>query len=171
MSVGQILWEIIRTTWSQGRKEHSTYEEKLIEFIVGHILRKTCFLKHVTERKRSGGRRRKQLINGLKENRRCWNLKVEALDRTTWRLGFWKGYGLEMKERMNEEWISESFTVSFTSGRDFHRVKSFLKPAYVGPYRLYRIMLLHLNFPVTHMTIFNTIHNFPHLFFLYATLR
>jgi hypothetical protein len=28
------------------------------------------------------GRRRKQLLDDLKEKRRCWNLKEEALDRT-----------------------------------------------------------------------------------------
>jgi hypothetical protein len=36
------------------------------------------------------GRRRKQLPDGLKENKRSWNLKGEALDCTVWRTGFGK---------------------------------------------------------------------------------
>jgi hypothetical protein len=40
-----------------------------------------------------GGRRRKQLLDGLKEKRRYWKLKEEALDRTLWRTGFGRGYG------------------------------------------------------------------------------
>jgi hypothetical protein len=39
------------------------------------------------------GRRRKQLLDDLKEKRRYWKLKEEALDRTLWRTGFGKGYG------------------------------------------------------------------------------
>jgi hypothetical protein len=39
------------------------------------------------------GRRRKQLLDGLKEKRRYWKLKEEALDRSLWRTGFGRGYG------------------------------------------------------------------------------
>jgi hypothetical protein len=39
------------------------------------------------------GRRRKQLLDGLKEKRRYWKLKEEALDRTLWRSGLGRGYG------------------------------------------------------------------------------
>ena len=38
-------------------------------------------------------RRRKHLLNELKEKRGCWKLKEEALDRTVWRTGFVRGYG------------------------------------------------------------------------------
>jgi hypothetical protein len=38
-------------------------------------------------------RRRKQLLNDLKEERICWKLKEEALDRTLWRTRFGRGYG------------------------------------------------------------------------------
>jgi hypothetical protein len=38
------------------------------------------------------GRRRKQLLDELKEKRRYWKLKEEALDRTLWRTGFGRGY-------------------------------------------------------------------------------
>jgi hypothetical protein len=39
------------------------------------------------------GRRRKQLLDDLKEKRRCWKLKEEALDRTLWRTRFGRRYG------------------------------------------------------------------------------
>ena len=38
------------------------------------------------------GRRRKQLPDGSKEMRGCWELKEDALDRTLWRTGFRRGY-------------------------------------------------------------------------------
>jgi hypothetical protein len=39
------------------------------------------------------GRRRKQLLDNVKEKRRYWKLKDEALDRTVWRTRFGRGYG------------------------------------------------------------------------------
>jgi hypothetical protein len=64
-------------------------------------LRRNCLLKHiikgliegrvkVTER---GGRRRKQLLDDLKEKMGYWKPKAEALDRTVWRTGFGRDYG------------------------------------------------------------------------------
>jgi hypothetical protein len=38
------------------------------------------------------GRRCKQLLDDLKEKRRYWKLKEEALDRTFWRSRFGRGY-------------------------------------------------------------------------------
>jgi hypothetical protein len=38
------------------------------------------------------GRRRMQLLDDLKEKRRYWKLKEEALDRTLWRIRFGRGY-------------------------------------------------------------------------------
>jgi hypothetical protein len=38
-------------------------------------------------------RRRKQLLDDLKEKRRYWKMKEEALDRTVWRTRFGRGYG------------------------------------------------------------------------------
>jgi len=38
-----------------------------------------------------GGRRRKQLLDDLKETRRYRKLKEEALERTPWRTRFGKG--------------------------------------------------------------------------------
>jgi len=45
----------------------------------------------VTGRRR---RRRKELLNDLKEGREYWKLKEEALDRTMWRTCFERGYEL-----------------------------------------------------------------------------
>jgi len=63
----------------------------------GHVLRRNCLLKHFIEGKIDGtgrrGRIRKQLLDGLKETRRPWKLKEEALDRTVWRTGFGGYYG------------------------------------------------------------------------------
>jgi hypothetical protein len=66
-----------------------------------HILRKNCLIKLVIEGKRDGrievkgrgGRRRKQLLDDLKEKRGYWKLKKEALDSTMWRTRFGRGYG------------------------------------------------------------------------------
>jgi hypothetical protein len=68
---------------------------------IGHILRRNCFLKHVIEGKLERriettgrrGRTRKQLLDDLKEQKRYWKLKEEALDRTLWRTRFGGGYG------------------------------------------------------------------------------
>jgi hypothetical protein len=55
-----------------------------------------CLLKHIIEGKIRGtrrrGRRRKQLLDDLKEARRYWKLKEEAQDRTLWRTQFGRGY-------------------------------------------------------------------------------
>jgi hypothetical protein len=44
----------------------------------------------VTERR---GRRRRKLLDYLKEGRGCSHLKEEAPDRTMWRAGFERGFG------------------------------------------------------------------------------
>jgi hypothetical protein len=57
---------------------------------IGHILRRNCLLKHLIEGMLEGriemtgrrGRRRRQLLDDLKEKRRYWKLKEEALNRT-----------------------------------------------------------------------------------------
>jgi hypothetical protein len=67
---------------------------------IGQILRRNCLLKHVVDGKigeRLGvrgrrGRRRKELLDDLKEERGYWKLKEEALDRTVWRTCFGRGY-------------------------------------------------------------------------------
>jgi hypothetical protein len=63
--------------------------------LIGHILRRNCLLSHIIEGKiigtRRRGRRRKQLLDDLKEARRYWKLKEEAQDRTLWRTQFGRG--------------------------------------------------------------------------------
>jgi hypothetical protein len=47
------------------------------------------------------GRRRKQLLDDLKENGRYWKLKEEALDRTLWDgIGFGRDYGPVVRQAM-----------------------------------------------------------------------
>ena len=68
---------------------------------IGHILRRNCLLKQVIEGKikgemettRSRGRRRKKLLDDLKDRRGYSHLKEDALDRTMWRNRFGGGFG------------------------------------------------------------------------------
>jgi hypothetical protein len=68
---------------------------------IGHILRRNCLLHGVVEGKIKGerevtgrrGRRRKKILDDLKERRGYCNLKGEALDRTKWRARFGRGFG------------------------------------------------------------------------------
>ena len=68
---------------------------------IGHILRRNCRQKQVIEGKIKGemevtrrrGRRRKKLLDDLKDRRGYSHLKEEALDRTTWRNRFGGGFG------------------------------------------------------------------------------
>ena len=66
---------------------------------IGHVLRRNCLLKQVIEGKIEGemevarrrGRRRKKLLDDLKDRRGYSHLKEEALDRTMWRHRFGGG--------------------------------------------------------------------------------
>jgi hypothetical protein len=68
---------------------------------IGHILRRNCLLLRVTEVKIKGGievtarrgRRRRELLDDLKESIGYSHLKEEALDRTMWRARFGRGFG------------------------------------------------------------------------------
>ena len=44
-------------------------------------------------------RRRKKLLDVIKEMTGYWKLKQDALDRTAWRTGFGRGYGLSLDMR------------------------------------------------------------------------
>ena len=65
------------------------------------ISREIFLLKNVIEGQIEGriavmgrqGRRRKQLLNDNNKKRRYYKLKLEALDRTLWRIRFERGYG------------------------------------------------------------------------------
>jgi hypothetical protein len=64
-------------------------------------LRRNCLLQQVIEGKIKGGievtgrrgRRRRKLLDDLKERRGYPHLKEEALDRTMWRATFGSGFG------------------------------------------------------------------------------
>jgi hypothetical protein len=91
---------------------------------IGHISRRKCFLKQVIEGKkkvgmeatRRRGRRRKKLLDDLKDRRGYSHLKEKALDRTMQRNSFGRGFGPVV--RLNTEWmnvplwpIGRSFTI------------------------------------------------------------
>jgi len=56
---------------------------------------------------RRRGRRRKKLLDDLKDRRRYSHLKEEAVDRTVWRNRF--GEGIEPVVRQSTEWMNECF--------------------------------------------------------------
>jgi hypothetical protein len=68
---------------------------------IGHILRKNCLLKQVIEGKIKGemevtrrrGRKRKKLLDNLKDRRGYSDLKEEILDRAMWRNRFGGEFG------------------------------------------------------------------------------
>jgi hypothetical protein len=72
---------------------------------IGHIVLRHCLLQRVIAGKMKGwgggeievtgrrGRRRRQLLDDIKERRRYRHLKEEALDRTMWRACFGRGFG------------------------------------------------------------------------------
>ena len=68
---------------------------------IGHILRRNFLLQQVIEGKIKGqievkrrrGRRRKKLLDDLKDRRGYCQLKQEAVDRTMWRNCFGRGFG------------------------------------------------------------------------------
>ena len=63
-------------------------------------MRRNCHLRQVIEGEVEGtiegmgrrGTRGKQLLDDLKETRDYWTMKEEALDRTSWRTHFGRGY-------------------------------------------------------------------------------
>ena len=70
---------------------------------IGHILRRNCLLQRFIEGKIKGGggievigrqeRKRRKLLDDLKERRGYSHLKEEALDRIMWRARFGRGFG------------------------------------------------------------------------------
>ena len=68
---------------------------------IGHILRRNCLLKQVIEGKIKGGievtgkrgRRRRKLLDELKDRSGYSHLKEEALDRTMWKARFGRSFG------------------------------------------------------------------------------
>ena len=54
---------------------------------------------------RKRGRRRRKLVDDLKERRGYCHLKEGALDRTMWRAGFGRGFGPVVRQTTNRECI------------------------------------------------------------------
>ena len=77
---------------------------------IGHILRRNCLLKQVIEGKIKGemevarrrGKRRKKLLDDLKDSRGYSHLKEEPVDRSMWRHRFGGGFGLSSDRLLNE---------------------------------------------------------------------
>jgi hypothetical protein len=86
---------------------------------IAQILRRNCLLKQVIEGKIKGemevtrrrGRRRRKLLDGLKERRGYSHLKEEALDRTMLRAGFVRSFGTVV--RQTAEWVNEYSLIKF----------------------------------------------------------
>ena len=74
------------------------------------VKRRNCLLKQVIEGKIKGevevtrrrGRRRKKLLDDLRNRRGYYHLKEEALDRTMWRNRFGRGVGPASDRLLNE---------------------------------------------------------------------
>jgi len=76
------------------------------------IWRRNCLLQRVIEGKIKGGiemtgsrgRKRRKLLDDLKERRGYSHLKEEALDRTMWRARFGRGFGpvVRQNNKLNE---------------------------------------------------------------------
>ena len=104
--VRQIIWtdhvrkeEVLLRVNEQRNILHEIRKRKAN--FTGHILRRNCLLKQVIEGKIKGemevtirrGRRRRKLLDDLKERRGYSHLKEEALDRSMWRARFGRGFG------------------------------------------------------------------------------
>jgi hypothetical protein len=80
------------------------------------ILRRNCLLKHVIEGKIGGGievtkrqgRRRKHILDGLKETTGCCYSEQEALERILWRTLFVRRNGLVEKQTTGWNWIGDT---------------------------------------------------------------
>jgi len=73
---------------------------------IGNILCRNCLLQWVIEGKIKGGievtgkrgRRRRKLLDDVKERRGYSHLKEEALDHTMWRAHFGRGFGSVVRQ-------------------------------------------------------------------------
>jgi hypothetical protein len=55
---------------------------------------------------RGRGRRRRKLLDDIKERRGYSHLKEEAIDRTVWRAGFGRGFGTVV--RQTAKWMADA---------------------------------------------------------------
>jgi hypothetical protein len=103
-----------------------------------HILRRNCLLQRVIEGKIKGGggievtgrrvRKRRKLLDDLKERRGYSHLKEEALDRTMWRARFERGYGPVVRQ------TAKLMNIETCLKRDLDRAESYVyRKAYALP--------------------------------------
>jgi hypothetical protein len=102
--------EVLLRVKEQRNILHEIRKRKAI--CIGHILRRNCLLQRVIEGQIKGGievtgrqgRRRRKLLDDLKERRGYPSLKEEAQNRTMWRARFGRGFGPVVRQttkRMN----------------------------------------------------------------------
>jgi hypothetical protein len=80
---------------------------------IGYILRRNCLLQRVTKGKIQGGidvtgrqrRRRRKLLDDLKERRGYSHFKKKTLDRTIWRARLGRGFGPVV--RQTAKWMNQ----------------------------------------------------------------
>jgi hypothetical protein len=98
-STDHVRNEVLLRVKEQRNIQHEISKRKANS--IGHILRRNCLLQRVIEGKIKGGievtgrhgRRRRKLLDDLKERRGYSHLKEEALDRTKGRACFVRGFG------------------------------------------------------------------------------
>ena len=101
-SVRSIVWKMKHCTdW---RRKGTCYIKRRNANCIGNILRLKCLLRHVTEGKTGGkrrrGRRTKQLLNDLKERSRYRKMKEKALGITVWWTHLGRVYGTVVWENI-----------------------------------------------------------------------
>jgi hypothetical protein len=108
---------LVRTMWRAGfgRGLDLSWDRLLKRKanLIGHVLCRNCLLWQVIEGKIKGGievtgrrgRRRRNLLDDLKEMGIYSHLKEEALDRTMWRAGFGRGLDLSW-DRLLNKWMN-----------------------------------------------------------------
>jgi hypothetical protein len=103
--------EEVLLTVNEQRNTHTLYETRKPKANwIRYILRRNCLLKQVTEGmikrgvevKGRRGRRRRKLMNDLKERKGYSHLKEEALNRKMWRARFGRGLNLWHDRLLNE---------------------------------------------------------------------
>ena len=105
-------------TWRHSWKKWLYIISKWKANWIGHILRINCLLQRVIEGKIKGwtevtgrwGRRRRKLLDDLKERRGYSHLKEEALDRAIWRARFGRGFGPVV--RQTSKWMN--YQINYT---------------------------------------------------------
>jgi len=111
------FWSVVLEKDGEGQLDHCVKNEEVLHTVkedmnvlhtlqirnaswIGHILHRNCLLTDIADRKRGRrvevtevwGRRRKQLLNDVKEKRGYFKFKVQALDLILWRTRFARGY-------------------------------------------------------------------------------